>query len=243
MTDAEQRILEPKMENENFINHIDLNPYFNSTMRILMQESDRGAILLGVSQIDEVLRGLYERLTPSSISNSRKKELFNYSGPFGSISSKLDIALVLRILPKDLIEAIHKIRKIRNALAHKMESFELIEHYKELNEILALIGENADAGINKISTNIMMTLFVEKLCEAEYEDGSKMFDDENTAIQYISGNDEIKDALVKQQPKWTFAISVGIICAIIILHRDKIHAALGADSTLLSILLTKEESK
>lgn len=111
--------------NEHFLSHPELRPYFDEIVPLLISESDRGAVLLRVSKIDQYLKDFFEKLVPESVSGKRRKDIFNYSGVFGTLSSKLDIALVCRLLSPEIVKAAHKLRKIRNDLAHQTSAFNL----------------------------------------------------------------------------------------------------------------------
>lgn len=222
---------------ENFLSHPELEPYFQELLPELVTESDRGAILLGVSQIDEHLKTLFEHLLPEGISNKRRKEIFNLTGPFGSFSSKLEIALVCRLLPPSLVSAVHKIRKMRNDLAHKTSSFSLADHQEQLYEIFSLLGPGVDIGINRLTLDFLMERMLSKLLELDHpiNEGVPLFDGKPEAVQYLSENGEVLKILEEQRPRWEFSIGVGMICGVILLHRDKISSALNGTDTLLSL--------
>lgn len=230
---------------ENFLSHPELEPYFQELLPELVGESDRGAVLLGVSQIDEHLDTLFENLVPEGISNKRKKEIFNLTGPFGSFSSKLEIALVCRLLPPSLISAIHKIRKIRNNLAHKTSSFSLIDHQEQLYEIFSHLGPGVDIGINRLTLDFLMERMLSKLLDLEHpiDKGVPLFDGMPEAVKYLSENGEVLKILEEERPRWEFSIGVGIICGVILLHRDKISGALKGTDTLLSLAGKSDQYK
>ncbi|MGB2517622.1 hypothetical protein OLL83_000385 [Shewanella algae] len=223
---------------ESFLSHPELERYFQKLLPELVNESDRGAILLGVSQIDEHLKTLFEHLLPDGISNNRRKEIFNLTGPFGSFSSKLEIALVCRLLPPNLVSAVHKVRKMRNDLAHKTSSFSLTDHQEQLYEIFSLLGPGVDIGINRLTLDILMERTLSKLLELDHtiNEGVPLFDGKREAVQYLSENGEVLKILEEQRPRWEFSIGVGMICGVILLHRERISSALNGTNTLLSLV-------
>ncbi|MDZ4261754.1 MAG: hypothetical protein U1B30_05415, partial [Pseudomonadota bacterium] len=79
---------------EHFMDHPDVKIFMNQLFPILVKESDRGAVLLASSQIDEQLNNFFDQLVPSKTSNKRKKEILSYPGPFSTLASKLNIAYV-----------------------------------------------------------------------------------------------------------------------------------------------------
>jgi len=118
-----------------FMDHPEVESYFRELLPALVSESDRGAVLLGASRIDEHLKDFFEALLPASTSAKRKKEILGLNGPFGSFSAKLDIAYACRLLPEELVDAINKFRKLRNDVAHKPLPFRLEDHSTEVRAI------------------------------------------------------------------------------------------------------------
>ena len=224
--------------NKHFLSHPELRPYFDEIVPLLISESDRGAVLLGVSKIDQYLTVFFERLVPESVSGKRRKDIFNYSGAFGTLSSKLDIALVCRLLSSEIVNAIHKMRKIRNDLAHQTISFSLTEYQAQFYEIFSLIGPGVDVGINRTAIEAMMENMLTKLITLEHpvEEGKPLFEGKGEALEYLSNNGEVLKVLEEQRPRWELAIGVSIICGMILLYRDKIADSLVGDKTILSLL-------
>jgi len=224
--------------NNHFMSHPELRPYFDEIFPLLVAESDRGAVLLGVSKIDEYLKVFFETLVPESVSGKRRKDIFNYSGAFGTLSSKLDIALVCRLLSSEIVNAIHKMRKIRNDLAHQTLAFNLRDYQQQIYEVFTLIGPGVDVGINRMAVESMMEMMLEKLTNTEHpvKEGKPLFEGKAEALEYLSKNGEVLKVLDEQRPRWELAIGVGIICGMILLYRDTISDNLGGDKTILSLL-------
>ncbi|TDY04202.1 hypothetical protein [Thiohalophilus thiocyanatoxydans] len=224
--------------NEHFLSHPDLRPYFDEIFPLLLAESDRGAVLLGVSKIDEYLKNFFENLVPESVSGKRRKEIFNYSGAFGTLSSKLDIALVCRLLSSEIVDAIHKMRKIRNDLAHQTLAFNLKDYQVQFYEVFSLIGPGVDVGINRMAVEAMMENMLTKLTNTEnpIEEGKPLFEGKGEALEYLSQNGEVLKVLEEKRPRWELAIGVAIICGLILLYRDKISDSLDGNKTILSLL-------
>jgi len=222
-----------------FMDHPDIEIYFDEIFPLIIQESDRGAVLLGVSYIDEKLNLLFKDLLPSGISNKRRKDIFSYTGPFGGISSKLDVALVCRLLPEDLIRAINLLRKIRNSIAHDVTHFCLEDHKQRLSEILELIGEKVYEAVNDIALSAMLDKLIKKFTSAPHptETDKPLFESEESALTYIRGNEEIKGILREQRLRWEVGIGVGLICGLILFHKDKTLSWLG-DSGVISGLIS-----
>lgn len=85
-----------------------------------MGESDRAAIVLGAAQMDDLLETiLYKRLIEP------KQELFDFNGPYGTFSAKIDTAHAVGVLDKSFATKIHLVRKIRNQCAHDIQKVDL----------------------------------------------------------------------------------------------------------------------
>jgi hypothetical protein len=99
----------------------DVMRVFNEDMWVMMGESDRGAVLVGMSIIDQHLRKLLERGLPDEMpSNVVKRRLFEYPGILSSVSAKADVARAMRRIDKTLYESITWLRKLRNQLAQNL---------------------------------------------------------------------------------------------------------------------------
>jgi hypothetical protein len=80
-------------------------------------ESDRGAVIVSVSLIDELLtNSLKGKLAPSL---EKSDELFDASfSPFNSFSTKIDLAYRIGLIGPNVRKSLHLLRKIRNDFAH-----------------------------------------------------------------------------------------------------------------------------
>jgi DNA-binding MltR family transcriptional regulator len=84
--------------------------------RELLKESDRGCALLAASRLDFTL----EKLLQAKLLGSKKqqKQLFDFSGPLGSFSSRMLMAYSIGIISKNYLHDLQLIRKIRNDFGH-----------------------------------------------------------------------------------------------------------------------------
>lgn len=101
-------------------------------------ESDRGAALFAVGLIDEYLK---KTLSKKLIGNkNHKKKLFDFNGALGSLSNKIDMALSLGLITKNVYDDLGVIRKIRNEFAH---SFECIDFdTKNISTLISTLKSN-----------------------------------------------------------------------------------------------------
>ena len=119
--------------------------YFRDLLPSLIDESDRGAVLLGASQIDNQLADFFAALMPEATSGKRR-----------TFAGKLDVAFTCRLLPETLVVAIHRFRKLRNDVAHKPAAFSLSDHAEEVRAIFALIGTGVELGVTSVASQLMV---------------------------------------------------------------------------------------
>jgi hypothetical protein len=203
--------------------HPDSQDFFRRTYSLLMSEADRGCILLGVSLLDEELTRMFELLLPPEASNNRKKEIFDGKGAFGSLSAKLDIAYVCRILPPDLVDCMHLLRKLRNKLAHNSSSFTLDENTELIFEIFEKTEGNLAVGVAHMSLEFVYGQFLKNVMNANHpsDEGKKLFNSREEAIEFLRDSDDVKAKLAEQKIKTMFVLGVACLGALIIFHRER----------------------
>lgn len=82
----------------------------------LIQESDRGSVLMAAAFIEDKLGCLLESYF---IENEKVcKQLLNGNGALATFSSKIDLTFLLGLIPKNIFDDLHILRKIRNDFAH-----------------------------------------------------------------------------------------------------------------------------
>ena len=82
----------------------------------LIQESDRGCALMAADFIEDKL----EKLLESYFIENEKvcKQLLKANGALATFSSKIDLTFLLGLIPKNVFNDLHILRKIRNEFAH-----------------------------------------------------------------------------------------------------------------------------
>ncbi|KXI28120.1 MltR family transcriptional regulator [Paraglaciecola hydrolytica] len=82
----------------------------------LVDESDRGCALMAAAYLDERLADLLKAYLVDD--RSVVGQMFDFNGPFGTFSSRIDSAYTLGLLPRNVRADIQLVRKIRNDFAH-----------------------------------------------------------------------------------------------------------------------------
>jgi hypothetical protein len=86
-------------------------------VRAVVRNTHASGAIVGASIVAEELRGaLLSRMRP--LSKSLERQLFEGYGPHSSLSSRIDIAFALGIVPRESRDDMNTIRGIRNAFAH-----------------------------------------------------------------------------------------------------------------------------
>lgn len=82
----------------------------------LINESDRGSVLMAAAFIEDKLSCL---LKSYFIDNERVcNQLLNGNGALATFSSKIDLTFLLGLIPENIFNDLHILRKIRNDFAH-----------------------------------------------------------------------------------------------------------------------------
>jgi len=89
---------------------------FNDFRTSLIEESDRGSVLMAAAFIEDKLSCLLESYF---IENEKVcKRLLKGNGALATFSSKIDLTFLLGLIPKNIFDDLHILRKIRNDFAH-----------------------------------------------------------------------------------------------------------------------------
>jgi hypothetical protein len=91
----------------------------------MLEERGRGAVLVGVARVDAALERLLQAvMAPDSGPNDR---LFRPDGPLGSLGAKVALARRLGLIDEAVEQAMHTLRRVRNAFAHSTASASLAD--------------------------------------------------------------------------------------------------------------------
>ncbi len=221
------------MSKENyFLDNPEINSYMKEKLPILVNESDRGAVLLGMSQVDNELQKLLKNIAPIDMTNKEKNWIEK-----ASLASKLNIAYTCRLLPRNIFESINKLRKIRNAVAHNVETFNLKNYDILLNEIFELLGEGANTFIHNTSLTYMIENSISQIMSIKHPENQDkcIIEDRTSALNYIAEHKEVQDKIDEPMLKMKLAIGVLLISGIIIYERGKSLKVLLDDKVISSI--------
>lgn len=99
------------------------------------KESDRGAVLMAASILDEVLLSMIKSFLTETPESSKLTEGFN--APLGTFSSRILAAYALGLIEKCEYQEVEAIRQIRNFFGHNWDGIDF-EHPKVKGQIQKL---------------------------------------------------------------------------------------------------------
>lgn len=161
--------MEPLPSEPHFLDDPEVRKVFTDVLNVVVAESDRGAVLVATSIVDQHLRLLFERRLPPDMQGKKaKKQLLSYGGPLGTLAAKTDVARATGLIGRNTYDAIQLLRSIRNHVAHSPESFRLSDHRKALWEMCQL-GEGLPQFINRTAGEFLVGQVVERLRDLHIE--------------------------------------------------------------------------
>lgn len=135
---------------------------FTELFEKLLNESSRGAILIGTSYVEENLEKFILKILPSKQKKDTSR-LLKYPGPLSSFSAKLELSYAFRLIPERTYNALNYLKKIRNDAAHSSNDFKLSKF--EIDNIFN-IGDGFQTMINDSSIIMMKKMKIEPLKES-----------------------------------------------------------------------------
>jgi DNA-binding MltR family transcriptional regulator len=197
-------------------------------------------VLVGAVHVDECLARLFRAVFRPQLSQATIKRLLKYPGPLSSFAARIDVAYALRLIPKDIHDALNALRELRNSLAHERDAFSLAGNEDRYFKIYAL-GPNVPAGMRSVAFRAM---FEQKITAAKRavdelrEQEPDLFKEpvsEEEVVRLLSADKEAMRHLERQLPHWELAFGIALLASMIIYHRDRAVAVLG-DASLIGSL-------
>ena len=95
-------------------------------MGAFQAESDRGAIILTATSLEDILEwGITARMPNLMLDSSIKDSIFGINGSVGTFSNKIQMAYALGLIDRQARNEIDLIREMRNACAHSRKPISL----------------------------------------------------------------------------------------------------------------------
>jgi hypothetical protein len=204
------------------LNHPEVFPVLETVTQTIVMESDRGAVLVAASIVDDYLRRLFESRGSPQIGKKKRRELLEYPGPLSSLAAKVDIALLTELIDPPLHTAIHRLRSLRNAVAHNTTSFRLADHEERLRQISDL-GPGVPAAVNRMANEFLMRTFFHNLEERSASDPSaaSLFANPQEVLDHLLTMPDTMNTLQERAWRLELGISVGVICGMIVFYWER----------------------
>ncbi|MBN9336703.1 MAG: hypothetical protein J0I88_02480 [Chryseobacterium sp.] len=196
---------------------LDLYPELNSDMIYkLSNESERGAVLIGTSKIEEYLELFVKKILPND-SKKYQKKLLQYPGPLSSFSSKIELLYAFRYINHQFYVSLNILRSIRNNAAHSYIDFDLEEENQKIEQINEFVDDDLKYVIDEIALDNMVEIKKKKLIRIYQEKGFKVDDKyiEKAINEFKTTNQ--KD---KQYRIWRLSYGIVFMCLYILVLID-----------------------
>jgi DNA-binding MltR family transcriptional regulator len=109
----------------------------------LIEESDRGCVLVGAAMLEEDLAALFKVVfQKNAIPGKVEKSLFDANGPLSTFSAKIKMAYGMGLIDRPVFDDLELIRRIRNEFAHSPAKVDFVDdRFKPLVESLNAIQD------------------------------------------------------------------------------------------------------
>ncbi len=206
---------------KSLFDHPDVAKLFDELFPVLVDESDRGAVLIAAAQVDNQLRTLFEQIAPSDFGKKKLEDVMEYPGVLSTLAGKADAARITHLISKRVYDAIYHLRKLRNDLAHTHKSFSLKEHEQRIRKVYEL-GPDLPKGINRLACEMMVAWLMETALKMKdpLDENVPAFANPREVLDYLAAKPELMTPLEEKRPRWELALGVTFLCASIIFDRD-----------------------
>lgn len=210
---------------------------FKDLLTSLLEESGRGAILIGATSVEEHLTKLIEDTLPMK-GEKYKKRLLKYPGALSSFSAKIELAFAFRLINENLYNSLNSLRELRNKAAHSSQLFSLPDLENELDKIFNL-GPSIPVYVRNQGTKMMMDLKLKSLDEL-FDKENYTNDQRKESIEGIMKNVDLLKEIDNQAPHWALIYGLSMICGFLSYERENVLKALNGNITWGSLAENKK---
>lgn len=214
------------------LGHPEIREIFKHLFDTLLNESERGAIIIGTAKVEEQLSKFIEKILPND-SKKYKKKLLEYPGVLSSFSAKIELAYAFRLISENLYTSLNSLRKIRNEAAHSSNSFSIAEVRTRFEEIFDL-GPSMPIFIRNQAMKFMVELKLENI-ERAFDEHNLTDEEKREQLKSLVENKKLMDSVEKQVPRWELIYGLSLICGIIKHEEEETIKLLGNSKTWNSL--------
>ena len=182
----------------------------------LLNESQRGAVLIASTIIQNHLKNEIELILPKSKSNRKSKEfkrlLFSFPGPMSSFSGLILLSFTFGYINRKLYDSLNLLRVIRNDAAHLDVDFSLdTEKYEnKFNNIFKLF-DNDPFYIHDLSVKALFDTKVEIIKGIIDKEIDNEIEREKYYKDFLGDSDRLRQ-IEKQKYHWVLIYGTLFIC-------------------------------
>ena len=203
-----------------FLQHPEVKAIFDS-ISDLLNESDRGTVLVCATHVDVHLERLYQKVAPSGVLQHKRRSLLTYPGPLSTLSARTDVAVLVGLISVRLGNAINCLRRLRNNVAHSSASFRLRDHWNDVRGAYNL-GPELPAAINRMALRVLLDNAVTRFLKIRdpLDENRLYFETPGQVLDYLHEHPDILQPLEERAPRLELALGTAMICGMIVLHRE-----------------------
>lgn len=200
--------MEPKTKAKSIFEYPEASTAFKELFDRLLRESNRGAVIIGASYIEDQLTNFVISILPHN-SKTYHNKLLKYPAALSSFSAKNELLYAFRFINKPLYDSINALRIIRNKAAHEPNHFSLLEFRDKLNEIFDF-GQGFRQLINEQASKMLVQVKMENLIEVfDQHDFSE--EQKRETISSIIEDKEMMNKWEKEVPYWELILGLTLI--------------------------------
>lgn len=212
---------------------------FYALLQELLNESARGAILIGATHVDDALTAYIKAVLPVKTKKYQDK-LLAYPGPLSSFSSKMELLYVFRYLNESTYNSLTALRKVRNNAAHSSGDFSIAEHSKQFEAIFQFLSPSVFVRNEALR---MMVDFKFKGLHNVFDEHQLSLEERQKIVQSILDNKEdLKKLEEEELPHWQLVFGLTLLCGIIKHQQEDVVAELEQRGTWLQKFPGKNDS-
>jgi hypothetical protein len=216
------------------LDHPEVLPVLESVLNTLVGESDRGAVLIGTSVIDEYLAKAFRYSASPLVSKRMLDNLLKYPGPLSSFAATTDVAFATGVIGPDLHSSIHRLRKIRNVVAHSPSTFKLSEHHDELWRMYD-VGPGVPSFINQTAAKMLLDGFCENIRDSQEKKPieDRVFQSPKEVLERLHEMPDTMSLLQEKALRLELGIAIAMICALLVFHWERAQSSREKRRTVL----------
>lgn len=214
------------------LSHPDVKDILFKLLNEILNESDRGAIIIGAAIVEDYLSDYIKQILPRQ-SRTYVNSLMKYPGLISSFSAKIELAYAFRIINEPIYKSLTALRKMRNNAAHDPATYSISQLRSQFDEIFSL-GEGFNYHV-KYEAMKIMTEFKMRGLEEIYNEYNFSLEQKAEHFQKLMEDKKLVESLERQIPRWELIFGLSLIIGIIAYMKDKTLEKIDGISTISEI--------